>query len=153
MSNYDQTGFEPGFHDGHARLEDESVSELIKEASYHAKTLIRGELDVAKKELQDAAKASAQAGAIFGAGAFIGSVGFMAVTACFILAIAGGLPAWLSALIVGVVYLIAAGACFFIARARFQKLEVPRTRRHLQEDKQWLQTTVERVKSPSRVNA
>jgi hypothetical protein len=77
----------------------------------------------------------------------------MVLTACLVLAIAGGLAAWLSALIVGVVYAIAAGACFYFARERFKKLEVPRTRRHLQEDKQWLQTTVEKVKSPSRVNA
>lgn len=145
---------EQSYHDGYGRpLDQESVSELLQEASAHAKVLFRDELDVVRREVREAVKASAQASAIGAAGGFLAAVGFMALTACVILAIAGGLAAWLSALIVGGAWCIVGGICLAVARSRFQKLEVPRTRRHLQEDKQWIEKTVERVKSPPRANA
>ena len=133
-------------------LEQESVAELVREAGTEIERLIRSEMAVAKRELRDSTRTAVRSGIYLGAGAVIGFVGFMALTACAIAALALAVPIWVSAIIIGGFYMCVAGVAFYVGREKLKQVEAPQLKHHLQEDQQWLKTTVERMKT-SRANA
>jgi hypothetical protein len=155
MDTQSETGHDGYIHDPQLhqeRLYQESVTELVREAGTEIERLFRSEMAVAKRELADSARSAVRSGIFIGAGAVLGLIGFMALTACGIAALALALPLWLSALLVGGFYVILAGVGFFLGREKLKQVEVPQLKHHLQEDQQWLKTTVERMKT-SRANA
>ena len=148
------TNFEAG-RDGRiyqGELHEEPVAELVREAGVEIERLIRTEMAVAKRELRDSTNQAVRSGIIFGAGAVVALLGLMAITAFGIAALALAIPVWASALIIGGFYVLVAGAAFYFGREKLKHVEVEQLKHHLQEDKQWLKTTVERMKT-SRENA
>jgi uncharacterized membrane protein YqjE len=121
------------------RKDDRSLGELFSELASETSTLVRQEVQLAKVELgQKAAQVGKEVGLI-GLGGAVAYAGFLAVMAALILLIAQAIPAWLSALLVGVAVL---GVGYFLSQQRLNALKnldpVPRaTVESLQQDKEW----------------
>src|SRR6476469_5388369 len=92
-----------------------SLGDLFSELATETGTLIRQEVSLAQAEITHKATKAGKNIAYLVVGGAVGYVGVLAITAAIILLLALVMPAWLSALIVGLV--IAAGAYFLIASA------------------------------------
>ncbi len=131
--------------DEREELRERPIAELLKELSHETATLVHQEMELAKAELSQKGN-KARAGA--GAGAAAAVVGLAAVgslTACFIMALAAVVPAWLSALIVAVVYSVVAAVLGQISKDKLQKAAPPvpeQTVESVKEDVQWAKTQV-----------
>jgi hypothetical protein len=102
-----------------------STAELVQRAGDQLTRLVRDELALARAELvSKGRKAGAGAGLLGGAGL----VALYAVGALVLAAIAGlaeAVPAWLSALIIGVVLLAIAGGMALVGRSRVREALPP----------------------------
>lgn len=101
------------------------TAELVKELSEQVSVLVREELTLARLEMTRKGKqAAAGAGILAGSGLVtIYAVGCL--IACVTLGIAQVLPAWLSALLVGVALLAVAGVAALMSKRRLHKAAPP----------------------------
>lgn len=83
---------------------ERSLGELFAELSRETSALVRSEVALAKTELSEkAARAGRDAGMVAAGGA-LAHAGLLAIVAAFVLLLAAaGLPAWLAAVIAGIV--------------------------------------------------
>ena len=80
---------------------------------------------------------------MFGAAAIVGMVALLTFTAFVVAALATGMDVWLAALIVTVVYAIAAGGLALIAKQKVTQATPPvpeQTVETVKEDVQWAKT-------------
>ena len=116
-----------------------SLGELFGELGRNTSNLVRQEVQLAKTEmLQKAATFGKSAAFLVVAGVFA-FVGFEALIAAAILALANVLSAWLAALLVGFALLIIGGILVMMAIAAIKKEGVApeQTIKSLQEDAKW----------------
>ncbi|MDQ6693750.1 MAG: phage holin family protein [Chloroflexota bacterium] len=119
--------------------EDRSLGELFGELSRESSALVRQEMALAKTELtQKAAKVGKDVGFLAVGGA-IAYAGFLALVAALIFALASFIPAWLAALIVG---LVVAGVGYFLVQKglsalKQENLAPEQTIDTLKEDTAW----------------
>jgi uncharacterized membrane protein YqjE len=106
--------------------QEPSVGELVRRASEHVSTLVRGEIELAKTELSGTVKRAGVGGGMLAAAGVIGlfSVPFLFVVIAEVL-VAIGLWRWLAYLIVWVVFLLIAGVLALIGRAQLKKMGKP----------------------------
>jgi uncharacterized membrane protein YqjE len=97
---------------------DQSTGELVSRVSQDLSQLVRDELRLAQIEMSEKAKKAGIGAGMFGAAGLLALYGVGALIATAILALALAIPAWLSALIVGVVLLVAAGIVALVGRNR-----------------------------------
>ena len=116
-----------------------SLGEIVSDVTQDLTTLIRQEIDLAKTELkEEGTKAAKGAGMLGGAGlAGYFTVLFLSVTLMFVLG--EFLEFWLAALIVTVLWGIAAAVLAVIGKKRLQasRPELPHTQQTLKEDVRW----------------
>jgi len=116
-----------------------SLGEIVSDVTQDLTTLIRQEIDLAKTELkEEGTKAAKGAGMLGGAGlAGYFTVLFLSVTLMFVLG--EFLEFWLAALIVTVLWGIAAAVLAVIGKKRLQasRPELPQTQETLKEDVRW----------------
>jgi len=124
--------------------EEKSLGDLFSKLAGDTTTLIRQEVALAQTELtQKATKAGKNVGSLLIGGA-VAYGGVLAIMAGVILLLARFMPAWASALLVGVVIAIIA---FFLISSAIKQLRnidpVPRqTIETLKEDAKWLKKEV-----------
>jgi hypothetical protein len=102
-----------------------STAELVQLAGDQLSRLVRDELALAKAELADKGRHAGLGVGLFGAS---GLVALYAIGALVLAAIAGlaeAVPAWLSALIVGVALLLVAGAMMLMGRRQVRRALPP----------------------------
>jgi len=122
---------------------DRSIPQLLRDLSNETATLVRQEMQLARAELAEKAKPVGASAVSFGGTALMGLGAFGAATTFLIAAIALALPVWAAALIVTVVYGIAA---FVLAQNGKRKLReaepplVPKTTQTLKDDIEWAKT-------------
>lgn len=119
--------------------EQPSVGELVRQASEHVSTLVRGEIELAKTELTGTVKRAGIGGGLLGAAAavLVFSVPFLFVVLAEVL-VAIGLYRWLSYLIVWVIFLLVAGVLALIGRRQLKKVRKPeRTLETVKETAAW----------------
>ncbi len=106
--------------------EQPSVGELVRQASEHVSTLVRGEIELAKTELTGSVKRAGLGGGLFAAAAavLVLSVPFLFVVLAEVL-VAIGLWRWLSYLIIWVLFLLVAGVLALIGRSQLKKVRKP----------------------------
>jgi hypothetical protein len=124
----------------------EPVSDLLKQVSDEATTLVRQEIRLAAAEMTGKAKeAGVGAGMVGGAGytLHLASLGLML---CFIFALATVMPAWLAALVVTVVFVAIAGALALAGKKRIQKAGPPIPEATIESVKQTIETVKEEAK-------
>lgn len=88
---------------------DQSMAELVRQASEQTATLVRQELRLAQLELQEKGKRAGLGVGLIGTGGVLVLSGLAVLIAAVILALALLVPPWASALIVAVVLLAGAG--------------------------------------------
>jgi Flp pilus assembly protein TadB len=98
-----------------------STAELVKTASEQISRLVRDELRLAQAELARKGKHAGVGAGLFGAGGLLALYGVAAVLTAVILLLAYVVPAWLAALIVGVVLLAVAGVLALVGRSQVKQ--------------------------------
>jgi uncharacterized membrane protein YqjE len=129
MDNLTQTG-----------VRRESWGELIGELAGQLVGLARDEVALARRELEQKLKTVQSAAAVVAIGAIIALIATLSICAAVIIALAGYVGPWQSALIVGLILGIAAGATILIGVSRFKRtsLRPEKTIETLEENKEWL---------------
>ncbi|VXC52087.1 phage holin family protein [Aeromicrobium sp. 9AM] len=106
-----------------------STGQLIAQATEDVSTLIRNEIQLAKKDLAASGKRLGVGAGLFGVAGTLALYGLGALVAAGILGIAEALDAWLAALIVGGGLFVLAGLAALIGKMRVSKVaEAPRER-------------------------
>lgn len=103
-----------------------AVSDLIKSITDDVKSLVRGEIALAKAELVPTAKKAGMGAGMFSAAAYLGisAVPLLLIAAALGIA-ALGVPTPLAFVIVGVALLILAGLFALVGRGIFKKVKAP----------------------------
>jgi len=121
-------------------MDKPSFGELIGRLANESSQLVRDEIALAKQEVGEKVTRSVDSGKFIAAGAVFGLVTLLAFCAFLILTLAIWLPAWLSALLVTMVF---GGAAFFAINAGIKKwrstnLHLDQTMETLEDDKRWI---------------
>jgi xanthine/uracil permease len=119
---------------------DRSIGTLLSDLATESVLLIRQELALLKAEMHEKFSRAGQGATAIGAGALIAYSGWLVLLAAAVLGLAEVLPAWLAALIVGLVLLGIGALLLLVGRNRFAagSLTPDRTLRTLREDQAWL---------------
>ena len=126
------------------RIEERPLGELFSDLVTETTTLVRNEVALAKVEMtQKATKVGRNIGSLVIGGA-IGYAALLALGAAAILLLDLAMPAWLAALIVGVV--VAVVAWVLISKAltalRSMDMKPQQTVESLKEDAQWIKDQI-----------
>jgi len=126
------------------RMEERPLGELFSDLVNETTTLVRNEVALAKVELtQKATKVGRNIGSLVIGGA-IGYAALLAICAAAILLLSTVMPAWLAAVIVGVI--VAAVSWMLISKAitalRNMELKPQETVESIKEDAQWIKDQV-----------
>ena len=119
--------------------EQPSVGELVQQASEHASTLVRGEVELAKVELTDTVKRAGTGGGLLAAAA---AVLLLSLPFLFVVFAEGlvalGVWRWLAYLIVWVFFLLVAVVLALIGRRQLRKVRKPeRTMETVKDTAAW----------------
>ncbi len=120
--------------------EERSLGDLFAELSEETSTLIRQEINLAKAEMSQKVSKAGKNIASLAIGGVVAYVGFLALTAALIIGLAGFIPGWVAALIVGVVMGLIGYLLIQKGMSELKKMTVvpERTVETLKEDVQWL---------------
>jgi MFS family permease len=126
-----------------ASTRDTSTGELVGRLSQQMSTLVRDEIRLAQLDLTEKGKrVGVGAGALGGAGA-IAYLAAATLIAAAVLGLAEAVPGWLSALIVGLVLLVVAGALALFGKKKVQSATPPVPTEAVEGLKQDVQTVKE----------
>jgi hypothetical protein len=106
-------------------VSDQSVAELVKNATEQLSELVRQELRLAVAEMKDKGRHAGIGAGMFGGAALIALYGAGAVLIAAIAALALVLPVWASALIIGVALLIVAAVLALTGRNQVTRATPP----------------------------
>jgi hypothetical protein len=118
----------------------ESWGELIKDLANQSVGLVRDEVALARRELEQNLKTFQSAAAVVAIGALIALIAALSICAAVIIALAEYVGPWQSALIVGLILGMAAGVAISIGISRFRhtSLRPEQTIETIEENKEWL---------------
>jgi MFS family permease len=122
------------------RIDDQSISDLVKELSEQTQTLARKEVELAKAEVAQKGKRLGIGAGAFGAAGGLAFFAFGALTATLILALATAMDGWLAALIVAVVYATVAGVLAMTGKKQVEAGSPPVPERAIESTKQDIET-------------
>jgi hypothetical protein len=102
-----------------------STAELVQQASEQVSRLVRDELALAKSELAAKGRHAGVGAGLFGGGGLVALYGVGALVLAAIAGLAEAVPAWLSALIIGVVLLAVAAVMALLGRRQVRQAVPP----------------------------
>jgi hypothetical protein len=102
-----------------------SQTELVERLTADVRTLVRDELELAKRELTVKAKRAGAGAGLFGGAGVLGLYGLAALIFTVGALLALALPAWAAALITTVAVLLVAGVAALIGRAQVKRAVPP----------------------------
>ena len=111
---------------------DPTLGALVHDLTQQMSTLVREEIRLAQAELTQKGKQAGKGAGLFGVAGLLGFLGLCVVITTVILALALVLPAWLSALIVAVVLLLAAGLVALSGKKQVQQASPVKPERALE---------------------
>lgn len=106
---------------GSRRAPEPSTGTLVTQLTEQASALMRQELRLAQAEIQQKIKRVALGSGLFGAAGLIAVYGLGVLIAAGILGLALVIPAWLSALLVGVLLFVIAGIAVLIGKKQVDR--------------------------------
>jgi hypothetical protein len=116
-----------------------SVPEVLQDIVSNLQDIIRSEFRLAKTEIKEEASKAARPAATFGVGLISGiyGIGFMLLAAVYGLSTA--MPAWLAALLVGIILAIVAGAFLGSGREKLKRINLSPDKaiKSLEENVEW----------------
>jgi ABC-type multidrug transport system fused ATPase/permease subunit len=128
----------------HYIKEERSLGDLLADLSRETQTLLRQEMELAKTEISRKASQAGRATASLAIGGFVAYAGFLAIVAAIIIGLAALIPAWLAALIVGLV--VVGIGYFFIQKGlnglKSEELIPKQTIESLKETTTWAQEQI-----------
>jgi uncharacterized membrane protein YqjE len=127
-------------------LSERSVGDLVQQLSQQTAALVRKEMRLAQVELQEKGKRAGIGAGMFGGAGLVALYGVGAVLAGVIMLLATAIEPWISALIVGVVLLAAAGILALVGRRQVEQATPPKPERAMES----VQEDVEHVKERAR---
>lgn len=124
------------------------LKELVSEFLEQGRRLVRAEVQLARTEVRDELKKTSAGAGIIAGGGVVLLLGAFTFVAFLVIALAGVMPLWLSALLVAVVLLAGGGAITYAGLQRFKTIHGPtKTLQTLKEDSQWASRTMHSMKS------
>jgi xanthine/uracil permease len=122
-------------------VRERPLGELFQELAQDTRTLVSLELDLAKTELTTKATETGKDVGFLAAGGFVAYAGFLAIIAAIVIGLANFIPAWLSALLVGVVVAVIGYVLIRKGLNDLKKRDFKPTQTidSLKADKEWLQ--------------
>ena len=124
--------------------DERSIGDLFSELAGETSTLIRQEVALAQAEMtQKAVKAGKDVG-FLAVGGIIVYVGFLAIVAAIIIALAHFIPLWLSCLLIGIIIGVIGAIMVFTGYNDLKKIDpVPeQTVETIKEDAKWLKEQI-----------
>ena len=116
-----------------------SVPEVLQDIVSNLQEIIRSEFRLAKTEIKEEASKAARPAATFGVGLISGiyGIGFMLLAAVYGLSTV--MPAWLAALLVGIILAIVAGAFLGSGREKLKRINLSPDKaiKSLEENVEW----------------
>jgi len=118
----------------------ESFGELVGEVASQSAALVRDEVALARRELQEKLKTVRSVASFVIIGTITALIAAMALCAAVIIALAEHVGPWQSALIVGLILGMTAGVIILIGVSRLKRtsLKPVQTIETLEENKEWL---------------
>src|SRR4249919_4004472 len=110
---------------GHTVSDDPTLGALVHDLSQQVPELIRSELRLAQAEMTEKGKRAGVGIGMFSAAGLLAFFGLACVITTAILGLAHALPDWLSALIVGVVLFVGAGAMALVGKKEVEQATPP----------------------------
>ena len=104
---------------------DASIGELMSQLSTQTSRLVRDELKLAQKEMQQSAKHAGIGAGLLSAAGLLAVLALMTLIAAAVAALSLVLPVWAAAVIVAVVLLIAAGIAALLGRKQAAEIAPP----------------------------
>jgi uncharacterized membrane protein YqjE len=126
-------------------LSDRSVGDLVQRLSQQTATLVRQEMRLAQVELQEKGKRAGIGAGMFGGAGLVALYGVGAVVAAVVMLLATAIEPWISALIVGVVLLAAAGVLALLGRRQVDQATPPKPERAIESVQDDLEYVKERA--------
>lgn len=126
--------------------DDRSVGDLVGSLSADLSRLVRDEMRLAQAEVTAKAKKAGVGVGAFGAAGVLALYAVGVLLAAAVLGLATALPAWLSALIVGVVVLVVAAVAALVGKKKVQEAAPPVPTRAVASVKADVQEIKESVK-------
>ncbi len=108
-----------------AVAQEASAGELVKQLSEQVSRLIRDELNLAEYEMTRKAKRAGRGAGMFGGSGLLALYGVGCLLAAAIIGLAGVLPAWAAALIVGGALLAVAGLAALLGKSQVSRATPP----------------------------
>lgn len=102
-----------------------STGELISQLTEQTSRLIRDELRLAQKEIQQSAKHAGIGAGLVGTAGLLAVIGLMTLVAAAVAALALVLPVWAAAVLVAVVLFVAAAVAALLGKKRAQQVPPP----------------------------
>lgn len=130
----------------HGDLRDQPVSDIVKQVSEEAKTLVGQEIKLAKAEMTEKAKEIGIGAGMFGGAGYTLHLAALGLMLTLIFALSTAMPAWLAALIVTVVFVAIAGVLALTGKKRIQKAGPPVPEETIESVKQTIETVKEEAK-------
>ncbi len=106
-------------------VREQSVAELVTNASEQMSRLVRDELQLARIELVEKGRRAGMGAGLFGVAGLVALYGVGALILAAIFGLDAALPLWLSALIIGVALLLIAGVMALIGRQQVRRAMPP----------------------------
>lgn len=123
--------------------EHEGVGAAVKQLSEDVVILVRKEMELARREMMEKAKAAGLGAGMLSGSAITGLLTLGSLTALLIIAISVALPLWLSALIVTVMWAAVTAVLALAGKNKIQNARplVPeQTIQNVKEDVEWAQS-------------
>ncbi len=105
---------------------EESVKDLLSEATKEISELVRKEVELAKTELKDQASKAGKAAAMFAGMGLLGFMAFLLASFAAAWGLAEGVPTGLAFLAVALLYGVIGGLLFVQGRKRLKEVEPPK---------------------------
>ncbi len=122
---------------------EDSVKELLSEATKQFGELVRKEVELAKTELREQASRAGKATAMFAGMGLLGFMAFLLVSFAAAWGLAEGVPTGLAFLAVGLLYGVIGGLLFVQGRKLVKEVKPPKaTLQTIKEDVQVVKTAV-----------
>jgi hypothetical protein len=124
-------------------LRDQPIGDLLKRLSEETSTLVRQEMALARAELADKGKRAGIGAGMLGGAGVAGLLTLGTLTACIVLVLNEWMAAWLSALIITVVWAAVAAVLALKGRDKVQEATPPvpeQTIDTVKEDVEWAKT-------------
>ncbi|MBM9623881.1 phage holin family protein [Streptomyces zhihengii] len=104
---------------------DESVAELVADASQQMTRLVREEFALAKAEMQEKGKRAGRGGGLFGGAGLTAVLALQVLVATVVIALDLVWPLWLAALVVTAVLFVVAGVLALLGKKEVRKAGSP----------------------------